>query len=393
MLTVEPTAEMIKEWKLLYDKNHDKLKPNRRTGAEVDRYFRDKYAPDRLDASEFRNCVEYNIMMNEPNKEKLPDGVLPEIVAYIIKKYNILVGIDLITGYIHVESEDTDMAAEIYDDLFAFRGLDEKDIENYYLVACYMESIEKTRREFEESFRTGSYYNKQTRDAEHLELILNCVQVETGMRILDLGTGTGYLAFPFAQKYKSAEVVGLDIVEKTLEDNRKRAVEEGLTNLHFVGYEGMKFPFENESFDIVITRYALHHFPGIRDTFHEIHRVLKDDGIFFLSDPAPNDDDAERFVDEYMQMKKDGHIRFYTKQEWTEIGKEASLQFMDGFETTIRFPRKRETAYGFDDIISRHDKNVIKGYGVEVTDDEIWITEKVNNLLFRKPECRELLCD
>ena len=250
--------------------------------------------------------------------------------------------------------------------------------------ACYMESIEKTRREFEESFRLDSYYNRQTRDAEHLELILNCVPIKPGMRILDLGTGTGYLAFAFARKYKSVEVIGLDIVEKTLAENRSKALAQGLVNLQFVGYEGMKFPFEDSFFDVVVTRYALHHFPAIHETFHEIHRVLKPNGTFFLSDPSPNDDDTERFVDEYMQMKKDGHIRFYTKQEWVEIGTEASLQFIDGFETVIRFPRKRETAFGFDEIVSRHDKNVINGYKVEVTDDEIWITEKVNNLLYRE---------
>lgn len=67
-----------------------------------------------------------------------------------------------------------------------------------------------------------------------------------------------------------------------------------------------------------------------------------------------------------------------------DLGTEASLQFIDGFETVIRFPRKRETAFGFDEIVSRHDKNVINGYKVEVTDDEIWITEKVNNLLYRE---------
>ena len=82
-------------------------------------------------------------------------------------------------------------------------------------------------------------------------------------------------------------------------------------------------------------------------------------------------------------MKKDGHIKFYTKSEWTDIGNSADLKCIDGFETTIRFPRKKSTAIGFDDIIKRHDEKVIKGYGVEVVDDEIRITEKVNNLLFR----------
>lgn len=246
------------------------------------------------------------------------------------------------------------------------------------------ESIEKTKQGFEESFRLGSYYNKQTRDDNHLELILKRVQVELGMRILDLGTGSGYLAFPFAESYKQTEVVGLDIVEKTLEENQRKAELDRLTNLHFVNYDGIDFPFEDDSFDIVITRYALHHFPAIYDTFGEISRVLKKNGILFLSDPTPNDDDAERFVDEYMQMKKDGHIKFYTKSEWEEMCNSVDLVYLDDFETSIRFPRKKETSIEFDDIISRHNEVVISGYEVEIIEDEIWITEKVNNLLFRK---------
>ncbi len=246
------------------------------------------------------------------------------------------------------------------------------------------DSIEKTKRCFEESFESGTLYNRQTQDATHLMQIINAIQVTAGMKILDLGTGTGYLSFPVAEKYPNAQVTGLDIVEKALEKNRERAASDGLKNLHFISYNGMELPFENEQFDLVITRYALHHFPAIRDTFAEISRVLKPGGRFFLSDPAPNDNDTDGFVDAYMQMKKDGHIKFYTKQEWQEIGKEAGLSLADGFETSIRFPKKIETALEFDDIMSRFAKEVTDGYLLEIMDNEIWITEKVNNLLFQK---------
>lgn len=245
------------------------------------------------------------------------------------------------------------------------------------------ESIERTKQGFEESFASGVFYNKQTRDEKHLELILDFLKVKEGMKILDLGTGTGYLAFPVAEKYPEVTVTGLDIVEKALEENRRKAEEKGLKNLRFVNYSGMEFPFEKDTYDMIITRYALHHFPNIRDTFREVGRVLKPGGILFLSDPAPNADDTERFVDAYMQMKKDGHIKFYTKEEWQEIGEGAGLRYVDGFETSIRFPKKKETAPEFEEILKRFDEAVIRGYAVEVVEDEIWITEKVNNLLFQ----------
>ena len=246
------------------------------------------------------------------------------------------------------------------------------------------ESIEKTKQGFETSFSTCAYYDKQTKDENHLESILHFLHVKPGMKILDLGTGTGYLAFPIAEKNKEVEVTGLDIVEKALEENRKKAESKKIHNLRFVSYDGMKFPFDDNCFDMVVSRYALHHFPAIQDTFHEINRVLKKDGLFFLSDPAPNDNDTEHFVDAYMQMKKDGHIKFYTKAEWKNMAKIESMEFVDGFETSIRFPRKKETSLEFDDIIRRYDENVIKGYEVEVIDNEIWITERVSNLMFKK---------
>ena len=90
----------------------------------------------------------------------------------------------------------------------------------------------------------------------------------------------------------------------------------GLHHLKFKNYDGVKLPFADETFDLIITRYALHHFPVIEDTFQEIKRVLKSNAKFFIADPAPNCNDKERFVDAYMQMKKDGHIQFYTLEEW-----------------------------------------------------------------------------
>ena len=111
---------------------------------------------------------------------------------------------------------------------------------------------------------------------------------------------------------------------------------------------------------------------------------MKKTGFLFISDPTPNDDETEGFVDAYMQMKKDGHIKFYTESEWMSLAQEVGLKYVDDFETSIRFPKKRDTALEFDDIMKKYDAKVIEGYDIEVTEDEIYITERVNNILFVK---------
>ena len=93
-------------------------------------------------------------------------------------------------------------------------------------------SIDSTRRGFEESFSVGTFYNRQTQDAEHLDEILSFVHFKKGMKILDLGTGSGYLAFRIAKDNPGCIVTGLDIVSATLEANTKRAQEEGDGGTH-----------------------------------------------------------------------------------------------------------------------------------------------------------------
>ena len=78
-------------------------------------------------------------MENEHSREKLPQGLAPQIIAYKSKDSSILVGIDLITGFFHIEGKDIKTVTDIYDDLFLFRGLDEKDLKNYFLVAQYIQ--------------------------------------------------------------------------------------------------------------------------------------------------------------------------------------------------------------------------------------------------------------
>ena len=245
-------------------------------------------------------------------------------------------------------------------------------------------SIAETRKEFEKSFATGDFYNKQTQDSEHLERILSFIDVKKGMRILDLGTGSGYLSFPIAKNNPCCDVIGLDIVNSALEENRARAVAEGIKNLSFVSYDGIDFPFDANTFDLVVTRYALHHFPDLEHSIGEVSRVLKSGGMLFVSDPRPNEHDTERFVDDYMRLKKDGHIKFYTKDELINICGGNGLVIKNSFDSSIRFPKMKDTAYGYEEVLKKHDKEVIASYNLVETDTELFLTEQVNNILFEK---------
>lgn len=136
MITTETTPEMVAAWKKIFETHHDDMQPNRKTGTEVDAYFRKKYAFHQFDSNEFRKIVEFNIMENEYSRKKLPEGISPKINSYC--KDDVLVGIDLISGEFHIECDDINKVISLYDDLFVYRGLDKEDLKNFFLVVEYV---------------------------------------------------------------------------------------------------------------------------------------------------------------------------------------------------------------------------------------------------------------
>ena len=244
------------------------------------------------------------------------------------------------------------------------------------------ERINTVKKGFEASFKEEKLYNKQTKDEKHLSLILNLIKLNKNEIVLDLGTGSGYLAFAIAKENPSNKVIGLDIVENTLKRNSEKAKQQNLSNLQFVAYDGIKLPFKDESIDVIYSRYALHHFPDIHYTFSELKRVLKPKGRIVLSDPTPNDNDKSGFVDEYMKKKTDGHVKFYTKTEFEELAKENKFKIILNVMSEIRFPRESVDVYT--DLLIEFDKEIVDGYNIQIIQDQIYITEKVINIVMEK---------
>ena len=55
--------------------------------------------------------------------------------------------------------------------------------------------------------------------------------------------------------------------------------------MKFIDYDGIEFPFADNTFDCVVSRYALHHFPDIEKAFSEIKQGverLMDNYLFLI---------------------------------------------------------------------------------------------------------------
>lgn len=103
-------------------------------------------------------------------------------------------------------------------------------------------------------------------------------RLRAGLRVLDLGSGTGYPALLAAQTVGiNGSVVGIDLAEQMLEVARRKATSLGLSHVTFRTGDVTALPFETASFDAVTTRFWLMFLPEIPKAIVEIARILKPD--------------------------------------------------------------------------------------------------------------------
>jgi demethylmenaquinone methyltransferase/2-methoxy-6-polyprenyl-1,4-benzoquinol methylase len=104
--------------------------------------------------------------------------------------------------------------------------------------------------------------------------LLDLAAPPPGASVLDLATGTGDIAFAFAER--GARVVGLDVTLRMIELANGKA--RSRSPAAFLVADMLALPFAAGSFDFVTTGYGLRNVPDLGRAVDEILRVLKPGG-------------------------------------------------------------------------------------------------------------------
>jgi len=119
----------------------------------------------------------------------------------------------------------------------------------------------------------GKYYKRLEED--YIVGLLD----PSGLVLLDMGTGTGRIAFALSQRAKL--VIGMDISSEMLQvaqENRKDR-----KNLFLLLGDGENTPFQNSSFDAVISVGTFESIDDLSSVFRETARILKPGGRFLFT--------------------------------------------------------------------------------------------------------------
>jgi demethylmenaquinone methyltransferase/2-methoxy-6-polyprenyl-1,4-benzoquinol methylase len=126
--------------------------------------------------------------------------------------------------------------------------------------------------------------------------------VRSGMKVLDLASGTGDLASRFAGLVgPDGEVVMSDINLSMLEEGRKRMVDDGHAgNVDYMQIDAESIPFPDNSFHVVTIAFGLRNVTDKDQALREMYRVLKPGGrALVLEFSKPVSKPLEKLYDFY----------------------------------------------------------------------------------------------
>ena len=117
-------------------------------------------------------------------------------------------------------------------------------------------------------------------NTRYLELAMAGIPEDFSGKMLEVPVGTGVLTMPVYKTLPHADITCLDYSADMMAVAQHRAEKMGLSNVRFQQGDVGALPFEDGSFDLVLSLNGFHAFPNKEAAYREVFRILKPGGIF-----------------------------------------------------------------------------------------------------------------
>lgn len=162
-------------------------------------------------------------------------------------------------------------------------------------------------------------------DEERIRRLVSAAQVSGKERVLDIATGPGYVAEGFV--HAAREVIGIDLTDAMLAIAATRAKQRGIANLSFRKGDAEDVPFDDEEFDVVVCRLALHHVREPLRVLSEMTRVCRTGGTVLVEDIfASEHPQRAAYRDRWEKLRDPSHVRTLPLSELLLLFRDTGLE-------------------------------------------------------------------
>jgi ubiquinone/menaquinone biosynthesis C-methylase UbiE len=179
------------------------------------------------------------------------------------------------------------------------------------------------------------------RDLDHIEKLVNAVGPSPDARVLEVATGPGHVAMAFAKVAR--EVVGVDLTEAPLKIAERMRAERGLHNVSFrIGDVEARLPFGDNEFDVVVCRFAVHHFENPAIVIGEMARVCRVEGTIAVEDLISSEHpERAEYYNRFERLRDTSHTRALPLSELLKTLASAGLEIMRFESSALKNPVDR----------------------------------------------------
>ena len=145
-----------------------------------------------------------------------------------------------------------------------------------------MDQIKRIQKAF--SAQAGKYGDGSLTLAreDYIKWMVDSLPVEPDFEVLDVAAGTAHVGRGLAPRVK--HVTAFDVTPEMLAEGAAAAARAGIENMSFESGNAERLPFEDGSFDLVVARFAIHHFVEPSVQVAEMARVCRASGFVGLID-------------------------------------------------------------------------------------------------------------
>lgn len=208
-----------------------------------------------------------------------------------------------------------------------------------------MSSIKEKYEEFHKNAGVQTKIVNKNNFTYHIVLSFIDKYLQPDMKVLDIGCGVGTISLYVANK--DNEVLGIDISEKAINVAQKSAEILGIKNVSFKAIDFLDTDFQ-EKFDFIIFSEVLEHLSDDKFAIKKIRKLLRENGILFLSTRLEIDPMHKMRIRLFGQDKFDlcvGHLRRYSTERLIQLLKTngfkiAEINQTEGFLRMFLFTTK-----------------------------------------------------